>query len=266
MRSIVAGETNSELLKIYFELVQIDGYTPALSEAGNQPEISINGGSFTATGISVLNHVGYGRYYSNLDSSILNTVGDVIVSRYKSVSTREAYGEGIQVIQSIAEVTPNVISNLSYAEVHEADAFFNNRLRSTVWFDSSVQDRRKSLIHATQLIDNLNFAGEKTYEGQVLQFPRKNVFNSITTLDSYIPSDIRIACYLIAYKLLEGTDIDQEINNVNKVGLGYHQARMTKDPNSTPDFIIAGIPSAEAWKRLKPYLRDVQSIELVRSN
>ena len=78
--------------KIYFYLVnQGDGLTPVTDQGGQQPQISINGGSFQATGVGVLNHSGFGHYYANVNLSTLNTQeGDRVVGRYRGGSSAEA--------------------------------------------------------------------------------------------------------------------------------------------------------------------------------
>ncbi len=98
MRFIAAGETTSAKLRLYFQLVQIDGITPALAEAGGQPQISTNGAAWTNTGIGTLTAMGDGRYYADLTAAVVATAGDEVETRYKSASTAECPGDSVQVL------------------------------------------------------------------------------------------------------------------------------------------------------------------------
>ena len=271
MRTIAVGETNTEKLKAYFNLLELDGITPALNEAGGQPEISINGNTYNATGIGPLISTGFGSYYALYDSSVITTEGDVILTRYKSGSVIQYQAENILVSETLVNTAYNttVQANNSYATVNEANAFFANRLKANIWSDASYEDRRKALIEATQRIERLNFVGEKVDSLQKLQFPRKNVFvvsstETVTTQDTLIPADIKIASYLIAYKLLDEVETDVEVDNLAMVSGGYHQAKAQYDRSFVQEHIRNGIPSFEAWTYLKPYLVNPNTIQLVR--
>ncbi len=98
MRFIQAGETSSPRLRLYFQLVQTDGITPALGEAGGQPQISTNGAAWTDTGIGTLNAIGDARYYADLTAATVATAGDEIETRYKSGATAECPGDSVQVL------------------------------------------------------------------------------------------------------------------------------------------------------------------------
>lgn len=248
---------NQSGVKSYFKPYQLDGLTPSLVESGGQPQISINGGVFTSTGISTLTHIGFGKYYATLDPAYITTVGDVILTRYKSGVTTETEGSVFEVVGIPTDPSFNALINQSYVTVNEANTFFANRLKTEVWNDSSFEDRRKSLIQATGRIERLNFAGSRYNANQILQFPRG--------VDTEIPEDIKIATFLIAIKLLDEIDIDTEIDNTMMNANGYHQARTSYDRSYIQEHILAGIPSAEAWQHLKPYLASYRDLEILRS-
>jgi len=74
-----------------FFLVDVtDGITPETGEAGGQPQISVDGASFTATGIGVLVHMGNGQYYAEVTQATVNVTSGLISGRYKSAATLEA--------------------------------------------------------------------------------------------------------------------------------------------------------------------------------
>lgn len=98
MTDLVVGETNPNLLRVHFQIVAVDGINPALGEAGGQPQVSVNDGPWTNTGIGTLVAVGNGRYYAYLDPSLLLVAETVIQTRYKSVNTAECPGDDVRVV------------------------------------------------------------------------------------------------------------------------------------------------------------------------
>ena len=96
---ILAGETTANQRYAYFHLVdETDGITPETGEAGGQPQVSSNGGAFTNTGIGGLVHMGNGRYYAEMTTTLVTTAGTIIETRYKSANTAESPGTSIQVV------------------------------------------------------------------------------------------------------------------------------------------------------------------------
>jgi len=167
----------------------------------------------------------------------------------------------------------------TYASVVEAQAYFDERLNENAWTDASPQDKGKSLVAATRIIDRLNFKGCKTtvYDlvtanaeatqeeinaasaAQELQFPRDT--------DTDIPIEIKYACYEIAYALLDGIDPDLELENLAIISHGYAAVRTTYSrSHNPPEHLNAGVPSATAWRFLRPFLREPGGIILSRVN
>lgn len=97
-RLVKAGETVAARRRLFFQLVGTDGITPALSEAGSQPQISTDGAAWTSAGVGTLTHVGNGRYYADLTAAAVLTSGAWIESRYKSASTAECPGDSAAVV------------------------------------------------------------------------------------------------------------------------------------------------------------------------
>lgn len=169
------------------------------------------------------------------------------------------------------------MSTPTYAGTGEAQAYFDERLHEIAWTEASQGDREKSLIKATRIIDRLNFRGEKTpvYElllanpnatcadidaagaTQALQFPRGG--------DSEIPTAIKYACFEIAYALLDGIDPELELENLGVTSHGYGSVRSTYNRQQNPlEHISAGVPSAEAWRYLVPFLRNPAQLRINR--
>lgn len=96
---IKANESNATRRRIYFDLrSSVDAITPATSESGGVPQISINGSGWTTTGVSALTHIGNGRYYAELTLAAVANAGDRIETRYKSANTIETSGDIVQVV------------------------------------------------------------------------------------------------------------------------------------------------------------------------
>jgi hypothetical protein len=143
-----------------------------------------------------------------------------------------------------------------YIDVSAAGSYFADRLNTEAWDNADPADQYKALKMATDAIDRLNFLGEKTDDTQVNQFPRSG--------DTEMPQDIEEACADLAIRLLDGVDPELEFENLTMVSQGYANVRSTYDRTNPPEHIVAGIPSVTAWRKLKPYLRDVRGVGLNR--
>lgn len=170
---------------------------------------------------------------------------------------------------------------VAYGSVQRANDYFATRLHIDLWDATSLLDKAKALKTATTLIDHLNFAGEKheaflvregfdtacltetqqkaiwdAGETQCLEFPRGS--------DIFIPRDIELSCYDLAFTLLDGVDPEIEFQNQSTISEGFASVRDTKDRSFVQEHIHAGIPSLGAWSRLRRYLRDARGIKLSR--
>lgn len=144
----------------------------------------------------------------------------------------------------------------NYCTEAEATTYFSGRLNTDAWDTAVSGDRTKALTQATTIINQLNFLGEKTDENQDNQFPRNE--------DASIPSDIKNACAEIALALLDGIDPEKEFELASIQQHSFGGTKAVK--NIIPEHIGAGVPSITAWRFLRPYLRDMYSIQLDRSN
>lgn len=93
---LLQSESTAARRRVYFHLVDAtDGMTPETGEASGQPQISTNGGSFANTS-ATLTSIGNGRYYVELTTGELGTLGNLQL-RYKSAATAEAVAS-VQVV------------------------------------------------------------------------------------------------------------------------------------------------------------------------
>lgn len=164
-----------------------------------------------------------------------------------------------------------------YGTLAEADTYFAERLHATVWTSASATTRPKALLWATRIIDALNFKGAKspvyallladedaTYAevraaeaSQELEFPRD--------ADTTVPEAIERATYEIAYALLDGRDPEMDLEALGISSQGIASVRTSYARDQAPiEHIINGIPSASAWRMLRPFLRDSDGVRMSR--
>ena len=144
-----------------------------------------------------------------------------------------------------------------YGTVEEADEYFANRLHEYAWSNAEASDKPKALWAATLIIDALQFKGTKQSVEQILEFPRDS--------DIDVPEAIRIACYEIAYSLLDGRDPEMELESFGITLQKFGAVSTSYDRDKIPlEHLINGIPSSRAWRFLKPYLTDDEAIRLHR--
>lgn len=168
-----------------------------------------------------------------------------------------------------------------YGTLAEANEYFDNKLYEEAWYNADAPDRPKALIKATQLIDSLNFKGYKAAvydilfdedgnelvvseeeireaeESQELEFPRGE--------DIEEPEAVKMACWEIAHALLDGVDPDLDVENLGVVSQGYASVRTTYARSQAQvEHLMHGIPSATAWRYIKPFLRDADEVKLSR--
>jgi hypothetical protein len=168
-----------------------------------------------------------------------------------------------------------------YGTIEEANEYFENRLHEWAWTDASSDDRRKALINATAIIDALNFKGEKAAvydviydeDGEEVDWSEDEVIEAELSqglefprgTDVEVPDQIKIACWEISHALLDGVDPDLELENLGVVSQGIASVRTTYNRNHTQiEHLMNGIPSAAAWRYLRPFLRDTKAIKLSR--
>lgn len=178
--------------------------------------------------------------------------------------------ESAQNVLTIAQssVCVDVIDPDVYGSVIRGNRYFDNRLRNSYWVNASVDDRKRALIEATRIVDNLNYSGTKTDPSQLHQFPRTagGGLNITPTADTAVPADVEVATYEIALQLLSGIDPDIEVENLAASAQGFSTARTTYDRTFVLEHIAAGVPSATAWKLLRPFLRDPRKLSISRVN
>lgn len=150
----------------------------------------------------------------------------------------------------------STVATNTYGTIESADKYFlDERLNSDLWFITPNEDKKKALLQATKIIDNLNYVGCKLEEDQLLEFPR-----------NFESPDINHACYEIAFALIDGVDLEYEAEKLNEQFISYGGGRISTDQSQYNMMKIHGIPSVVAWRILKKYLRPISEVDLVRVN
>lgn len=147
MKLIKAGETTAARRYVFFQLVGTDGITAVTTgEAGNRPSVSLDGAAWvsTASEIGTLVHIGNGRYYAELTSSVL-VAGRNIETRYKSANTAECPGDSVQVVA----FDPFDATRLGLSALPNADFGTSTGLRTANDISDAVLSRNVSNVEGT---------------------------------------------------------------------------------------------------------------------
>jgi len=147
-----------------------------------------------------------------------------------------------------------------YVTTIDAQTYFDGKLHIPYWVEADEDQRNRALREASKRIDQLAFRGAKTADAQDLEWPRINTDYA----DDVIPQRVKDATCEVAYSLLEGAEPDLDQENLAVTSEGYSAARATYARETAPEHFAAGIPSALAWKFLKPLLGNVRGIILSR--
>jgi len=180
-------------------------------------------------------------------------------------------------LELLANASCYGLGMIYYGTLAEADSYFASRLHERAWFDADPADRPKALWAATQIIDALNYKGNKhsvytlllanpsasqdeiraAEANQPLEFPRG--------ADTTVPEAVRIAAFEIAHALLDGKDPELELENLAVNSMGYGAVKTSYERSQLPiEHIVNMVPSSVAWRLLKPFLRDSDALKLLR--
>lgn len=152
-----------------------------------------------------------------------------------------------------------------YGTVVDADQFFENRLHSFDWTQSTTDDKTKALNQATELIDQFDYISQKNAIvvlgdcpdeddvnaaslAQPLEFPRGS--------SNVVPTEIEHATYLIAQKLLGGRDPELDLESLTVRFERYGNLQTSRDTQGNTNQHMAHlIPSPQAYNLLRPFFR-----------
>lgn len=130
----------------------------------------------------------------------------------------------------------------SFATLDEADLYFDSKLRKEAWEMTTDLLRQTALYEASNIILSLNY----------------------TPFIEPYPQDVINATSEIALKLLEGVDPDEELEQSRIKSQTFDRIKQVNKENETPLHVIAGVPSATAFRLLSKYLPNPNVIRLDR--
>lgn len=201
--------------------------------------------------------VGYGWYDINFTSNDLGALGFLKV--HISATGADPVDFELEVVAEFVSTTNPFTGQVdSYLTIDEGDAFFSTEMEHEAWDTANNDQKNRAIATATRLIDRLNFAGDKHDSEQVLEFPRND--------DTTIPEDIKIACALICYALLDGVDVEEERRSLDFRNVSFSGVSGNYDRAVIHQAYLHNIPSVKAWSHLRPYLRDTSQITISRIN
>lgn len=91
----------------------------------------------------------------------------------------------------------------TYANVAMADDYLMANFLATAWFDLTEDQKGQLLVTATRLFDRQCWIGEKTEEGQPLQWPRTGIED--VPDDTAVPQGIIDGSIEMAFAILDGS-------------------------------------------------------------
>jgi len=91
----------------------------------------------------------------------------------------------------------------TYANTDQADLYLQANYLAAAWFDLTLDQKGQLLVTATRLFDRQCWIGEKTEEGQPLQWPRSGITD---VEDNEVPQGIIDGSIEMAFAILDGSE------------------------------------------------------------
>lgn len=103
----------------------------------------------------------------------------------------------------MASISIGGVNYVSYATVAQADKYLAAEFSASAWREAEDDDRARSLVTASRLLDRQPWTGEREDADQTTAWPRTGV-NGVE--DGDIPQQVVDATIVLANMLLEGAD------------------------------------------------------------
>lgn len=144
-----------------------------------------------------------------------------------------------------------------YGTVNAADDYLGARAGGEVWLALTESQKSAWLTSAFDVIESLDFQGDKTDPAQETEFPRDGA--------STVPSNVEYAQYQLAMCM-----IMQGYNPAASAGPQIKRAQSgpveTEYFEGVPLQTLEGVYCPRAWALIKPYIIDPDEITIVRSS
>lgn len=148
----------------------------------------------------------------------------------------------------------------TYATLAEAENFLFLGLPddNEPWTDATEERRLQALESATRMMLRLPWIGLPATVSQRLFHPVAG--------ETTVPNDLKEACTLIAVALLSGRNGEGEYMSALYTQEKFGQMSLTRDTHDKAPHLLAGIPSFEAWRLIRPYLTLEQTVTITRGD
>lgn len=127
---------------------------------------------------------------------------------------------------------PLIKGTNSYVDVSEADAYFSTRLGSSAWVEALEPTKESALVTATQVLNQMEWAGLPVSSDQPLAFPR-----SIADVYETTPVRILQATYEMALHLLNNPDLLDDTGGVESLSVGPISLYEIRSPKLIPQVV-----------------------------
>ena len=131
----------------------------------------------------------------------------------------------------------------SYADISEAESYFEDRIDIDVWTSADEGVKSKALVTASSLLDSLNWAGVAVSDSQALAFPRTGTYfdprvGVVKSLDS-VNATLRLknATFELAYHLLNNEGLLTDTGKVRSLDVGSIALNTIIAPSTIPSAV-----------------------------
>jgi hypothetical protein len=130
----------------------------------------------------------------------------------------------------------------SYATVEEADAYFADRIDVAAWTGASGDQKADALVTASQLLDDMQWAGTAVSEGQPLAFPRNGQYfdprlGTIVYFTTDVPSRLVKATFELAHHLLNNDGVLDDSGGAKSIKVGTISLDLIRAPSRIPGIV-----------------------------
>lgn len=133
----------------------------------------------------------------------------------------------------------------SYATVEESDLYFADRLDVAAWGSADATTKAQALVTATNMLDDMIWAGYAVSESQPLAFPRLGEYFDprlgINSTMSPTPKRVEKATMELAYHLLNNDGLLDDtgtVESINIAGISINNIRVANKIPGVVDRLI----------------------------
>jgi len=142
---------------------------------------------------------------------------------------------------------------LKYVTLESAEIYFNTRIGSDPWDNTSDRVREKALNHAERIFERLSYKDVEVTAGDI--FPRGT--------QTEVPARVKEAIYEEALSLIQGNKTETELSDLHVTSSSLAGFQTSVNEKTDRPWVTAQITSPDAWMLIAPYLLDTRSFRTV---